>query len=191
MAAWIYVFALSGGDRRSIAQSHRVRRLVERHPSLVRAPAALTRDRDWLVAQRALDLLEKVAHDYPELVAPHKRVFLRSRTATSGKSGCRSCERCLSFHGPRNQLHRVERILVESVSFPQTFVRAWALDSLSLLAERRPSLRAIVQRHVRVFERAESKALNARARHVRARIESWRGAPARHRRGAASGRGRG
>jgi len=29
----------------------------------------------------------------------------------------------------------MERILLENVTFPQTFVRAWALDSLATLSE--------------------------------------------------------
>ncbi|MGH9887015.1 MAG: hypothetical protein ACREBE_15930, partial [bacterium] len=52
---------LSGGDRRGIAKSNHVRELVEREPALVDDLAALTGDDDWLVAQRAIDLLEKLA----------------------------------------------------------------------------------------------------------------------------------
>ena len=47
---------LSGGDRRSIAQSDRARVLVEKDPALVAELAALANDADWLVSQRALDL---------------------------------------------------------------------------------------------------------------------------------------
>src|SRR5215470_6734062 len=68
--------SLSGGDRRSLARSGRVRAMVEQDPSLISELVALTRDGDWLVAQRALDLLEKLAHDHHDWVAPHKRVFL-------------------------------------------------------------------------------------------------------------------
>ena len=45
---------LSGGDRRSIADSNRVRLLVENNPSLVVELIALTADEDWLVTQRAI-----------------------------------------------------------------------------------------------------------------------------------------
>jgi hypothetical protein len=55
---------LSGGDRRSIANSNRVRAIVEANPALVSELAALTSDSDWLVSLRALDLLEKLAHDH-------------------------------------------------------------------------------------------------------------------------------
>lgn len=57
---------LTGGDRRSIADSNRARAVIESNPSLVKELAALTADEDWLVTQRALDLLEKLAHEYPE-----------------------------------------------------------------------------------------------------------------------------
>src|SRR5262245_1931614 len=67
---------LSGGDRRSIADSGRVRSMVERDPSLVADLVALTSEADWLVAQRALDLLEKLARDHPAWISPVKRVFL-------------------------------------------------------------------------------------------------------------------
>jgi hypothetical protein len=57
---------LTGGDRRGIAGSDRARLLIERDPSLVTDLASLTADDNWLVTQRALDLLEKLAHDHPE-----------------------------------------------------------------------------------------------------------------------------
>jgi len=67
---------LEGGDRRSIADSARVRALIEQRPTRVKELAALTADEDWLVSQRALDLLEKLAHEHPEWVAPYKKVFI-------------------------------------------------------------------------------------------------------------------
>src|SRR5215471_266213 len=67
---------LTGGDRRSIAESNIARALVEKNPSLVAELAELTEHLDWLVAQRAFDLLEKIARDHPEWVEPHKRVFI-------------------------------------------------------------------------------------------------------------------
>src|SRR5690242_13625569 len=67
---------LSGGDRRGIADSAKVRALVEQRPSRVKELASLTGDEDWLVAQRALDLLEKLAHEHPDWIEPHKKVFI-------------------------------------------------------------------------------------------------------------------
>jgi hypothetical protein len=162
---------LSGGDRRGIAQSNRVRRTVEKDPSLVSELAALTKDEDWLVAQRAIDLFEKLAHDHPDWIRPHKKVFI-GPLAESDKWEIRlQIVRALPlFRWSPAQSKRVEAILIENVSFPQTFVRAWALDSLATLAGTKASLMPLVRKHLRVFERSPSKALQARAKHIRARL---------------------
>ena len=162
---------LSGGDRRSIAKSHRVRVLVENNPSLVTELAALTGDNDWLVTQRALDLLEKLAHDHADWVAPHKKIFI-GPLATSDKWEIRlQIVRALPlFRWSPTQARRVEEILLENVAFPQTFVRAWALDGLATLATRKDTLMPSVRKYLRDFERSPSKALQARAKHIRARL---------------------
>jgi hypothetical protein len=49
---------LSGGDRRSIAQSKRVLALVRAVPERVGELASLAEAPDWLVSMRAIDLLE-------------------------------------------------------------------------------------------------------------------------------------
>jgi hypothetical protein len=166
---------LSGRDRRSIAGSNRARLLIERDPSLLADLVSLTADHDWLVTQRALDLLEKLAHDHPKWVAPHKKVFI-GPLAESDKWEIRlQIVRAVPlFHWTAAQARRVEQILLENVAFPQTFVRAWALDSLATLAKRRPSLMPVVLRRLREFERSPSKALRARARHIRARLAASR-----------------
>ena len=164
---------LSGGDRRGIAGSNRVRPLVERDPSLVGELAALTDDEDWLVAQRALDLLEKLAHDHPDWIAPHKKIFI-GPLADSDKREIRlQIVRALPlFQWSPAQGRRVEQILLENVRFPQTFVRAWALDGLATLSERKAALKPVVRRHLREFERSSSKALQARAKRIHERLGS-------------------
>lgn len=162
---------LSGGDRRSIADSNRVRRLIEDKPSLVTELAALTADGDWLVTQRALDLLEKLAHEHSDWIAPHKNVFIGPLAASDKWEIRLQIVRALPlFRWSSAQARRVEEILLENVGFPQTFVRAWALDGLALLAQRKVTLMPIVRRHLRDFERSSSKALQARARQIRARL---------------------
>ena len=163
---------LSGGDRRSIAESNRVRQLVESAPSLVTELAALTADEDWLVAQRALDLLEKLAHERREWIAPHKKIFIGPLAASDKWEVRLQIVRALPlFDWTRGQSRRVEEILLESVVFPQIFVRAWALDSLATLAGRNVTLVPIVRKHLRSFERSPSKALRARAKQIRARLD--------------------
>ena len=176
---------LTGGDRRSIADSNRVRLLIKTNPSLVIELAALTVDEDWLVTQRALDLLEKLAHAHVDWIAPHKKIFI-GRLAASDKWEIRlQIVRALPlFRWSPTQARRVEEILLENAAFPQTFVRAWALDGLATLAERRATLMPIVRRHLRDFERSPSKALQARAKQIRARL-SRQGAPRNRRRSKA------
>jgi hypothetical protein len=67
---------------------------------------------------------------------------------------------------------RVIEILRRNVDHPQTFVRAWALDSLATFAEDDPVLLRTVKRLLVEFERSDSKALQARARHIRGRLEA-------------------
>ena len=162
---------LSGGDRRGIADSNRVRALIEAEPALVAELAELTNDADWLVVQRAIDLLEKLAHDHREWIEPHKKIFI-GPLAESDKWEIRlQIVRALPlFRWTPTQARRVEQTLIDNVSFPQTFVRAWALDSLATLAVGKPALMKTVERHLREFERSPSKALQARARNIRLRL---------------------
>ena len=74
------------------------------------------------------------------------------------------------FRWTAAQAKRVEQILRDNVAFPQTFVRAWALDSLATLAERKARLRPEVLRHLEEFAHSSSKALQARARAIRERL---------------------
>ena len=162
---------LSGGGRRGIADSAKVRAIVERQPSRVKELAGLTGDEDWLVAQRALDLLEKLAHEHPDWIEPHKKVFI-GPLAGSDKWEIRlQIVRALPlFRWTAAESKRIEKILLENVAFPQTFVRAWALDSLATLAERRKRLMPVVLQYLEAFAQSSSKALQARARAIRERL---------------------
>ena len=164
---------LSGGDRRSIADSNLVRALLERDPERIGELAALADDESWLIVQRVLDLLEKLAHEHPEWVEPHKRLFI-GPLAESDKWEIRlQIVRALPlFRWTAAESNRVQAILLENVKFPQTFVRAWALDSLATLSLRKDKLAPIVSGYLREFERSSSKALQARARNIRARLEA-------------------
>lgn len=69
---------------------------------------------------------------------------------------------------------RVIEILTENVDYPQTFVRAWALDGLATFSQKDPRLTRLVRKKLVEFERSDSKALQARARNIRARLDSSR-----------------
>ena len=166
-----FLALLSGGDRRSIADSDRVRALIARRPARLKELAALTTHDDWLVTQRALDLLEKIAHEHPEWVEPYKKVFI-GPLAGSDKWEIRlQVVRALPlFRWTAAQRRRAEAILLDNIAFPQTFVRAWALDSLTTFAERNKKLIPTVLQTIEAFEQSEKKALQARARAIRARL---------------------
>ena len=162
---------LLGGDRRSIARSGEVLKLVQSRPERVAEVAALVGDEDPLVSQRALDLLEKLAQERPEWIEPHERLFLGPLADSDRWEVRLQIVRALPlFRWKSAERPRVLAILRRDVVHPQTFVKAWALDSLATLAQKDPALRPFVFRHLRNFERSGSKALGARARHVRERL---------------------
>src|SRR5262245_42709121 len=162
---------LTGGDRRSIARAPRALAMVRGDRSRVAELAALTRDDDPLVVQRALDLLEKLAHEHPDWIRPYKRVFIGPLARDERWEVRLQVVRALPlFSWTPAERRRVIAILRESAGDPQTFVRAWALDSLSMFAIDDASIRPDVRRHLRAFDASGSKALAARARHIRARL---------------------
>jgi hypothetical protein len=164
---------LIGGDRRSIAQSNRARALLDKNPRLVSEIAELTYDEDALVAQRALDLLEKLAHDHPDWVERYKRVFIGPQADSERWEIRLQIVRALPlFTWTPDDLVRVNAILIENVRYPQPFVRAWALVSLATFALKDAGLMRIVRRYLTEFERSDSKALQARAKKIRQRLNS-------------------
>ena len=148
---------LAGGDRRSQARSKDVLARVHADNALVAELVALVGDDDWLT--------------HPSWIAPHKRVFIGA-AADSDKWEVRlQVVRALPlFEWAGADERRVLKILQRDVAHPQTFVRAWALDSLATFASRKPRLKPVVRRHLRLFDRSGSKALAARARHIRERL---------------------
>jgi hypothetical protein len=161
---------LTGGDRRSIARSNQARALVSSNAKRVGELAELTRDPDWLVSMRSLDLLEKIAHDRADLVQPHKRLFIGELAESARWEVRLQIVRALPLlkWTPRERVRAVA-ILRENLEYPQTFVRAWALDGLAMFAERDGRLLPIVRHALGAFERSGSKALEARARQIRGR----------------------
>jgi hypothetical protein len=162
---------LTGGDRRSIAGANEALALVHANAELVSELATLVEDNDWLVSERALDVLEKLAHERPDWVAPFKNVFI-GEVADSDKWEIRlQVVRALPLFGWSTAARRrAVAILCRDVGHSQTFVKAWALDSLARFAEQQRDLIPVVRHWLVRFENSESKALIARARHIRARL---------------------
>jgi hypothetical protein len=164
---------LAGGDRRSQAGSKLALARILADRTRVSELVALVGDRDWLVSMRALDLIEKLAHSRRDWIAPHKGVFIGS-VADSDKWELRlQVVRALPlFEWTADEHRRVVAILRRDVAHPQTFVRAWALDSLATVAADQPRLMTLVRRHLRLCERSGRKALVARARRIRERLRA-------------------
>lgn len=166
---------LRGGDRRSVAQSERAHEAIRARPERTGELAALVSDPDWLVGMRALDLLEKLAHEQRAWVEPHRSVFL-GPAADSDKWECRlQVVRALPlFAWEGRELARAIAILRRDAEHPQTFVRAWATDGLATFAERDPKLIPEVRRRLDELDRSGKKALATRARKIRERIPALR-----------------
>ena len=132
---------------------------------------ALTADEEWLVRQRAADLLEKIAHRHIDWIAPHKQVFIgRLADAEQWEIRLQVVRALPLFAWTPAEKRRVLEILRRDLDHPQTFVKAWALDSYATLASGSASRLAIVRTYLRRFERSGSKALAARARQIRTRL---------------------
>ncbi len=162
---------LDGGDRRSIAHVPRVIEAVRLDPTRVAELVALAYDPNGLLAMRALDALEKLAHEQPAWVAPYKDVFI-GPLADSDRWEIRlQIVRALPlFPWAPPQRARAVQILRRDITHPRTFVKAWALDSLATFAQADRSLQPMVRRTLAAFERSGSKALVARARKIRDRM---------------------
>jgi hypothetical protein len=132
---------------------------------------ALTRDDDWLVVMRAVDLLEKLAHEHADWVEPYKRVFIGDLADSDKWEIHLQIVRALPlFIWTVSERRRAIDILLRDVEHPRAFVKAWALDSLATFAEKDRSLMPAVRRWLQRFERYGSRSLATRARHIRERL---------------------
>jgi hypothetical protein len=172
VAAWKSIRQLlSGGDRRSVAQSARLHSLVLEDPAKVTVLAHLASDDDWLVSMRAMDLLEKLAHEHADWVQPHRRLFIGPLADSPQWEIRLQIVRALPLLSwTRRQRARVVAILRRDIDHPQTFVRAWALDSLATLAQQDGNLLPAVRDSLAAFEQSGRKALATRAGRIRDRL---------------------
>lgn len=162
---------LTGGNRLTIADSNLARAIVEADLSRLPEIAALVDDENPLVAQRALDLLEKFARSHNALVVPHKGHFI-GPLADSDRWEVRlqAVRGIPAFRWRGAQAERARQIIVESLRFPQNFVQAWAVDGLARMAERDKSLQPLLRRTLSEFERSGKRSLQARVRQIRLRL---------------------
>jgi hypothetical protein len=123
---------------------------------------------------RALDLLEKFAHSHPRWVAPYRQLLLGKLAESDQWEVLLKVVRALPlFEWTPAEYARAVSILRRDLHHPRTFVRAWALDGLATFAVRDEGLRPMVEQALEEFESSGSKALFARARHIRERVGRW------------------
>jgi HEAT repeat protein len=164
---------LVGGDRRSIARSNEALALLRADPARIAELVGLVSDNDWLVVMRAVDLMEKLVHERPDWMQPHRRLFIGALAEHPSWEIRLQIARALPLlRWTAAERRRVVAILLEYVKHPQKFVRAWSADSLSRLAAEDASLRAVVQGLIEEFERSGSPALVTRARQMRTRVSA-------------------
>lgn len=161
---------LVGGDRRSIARSNEALALLRADPARIAELVGLVRDSDWLVVMRAVDLMEKLAHERPDWMQPHRRQFIGPLAEHPSWEIRLQIARALPLlRWTRAERQRVVAILLEYAKEPQKFVKAWSADSLSRLAADDASLTPVVEGLIEDFEHSGSPALISRARQIRSR----------------------
>jgi hypothetical protein len=144
--------------------------LVLAQPERVAEVAALAEDTDWLVSLRAMDLLEKLVHDHADWVQPHRGLFIGPLADSDKWEMLLQIDRALPFlQWTPDERKRAVAILRRDLEHPQTFVKAWALDSLARFAQNDSRLMPLVRRQLDTFANSGSNALAARARAIRIR----------------------
>jgi HEAT repeat protein len=164
---------LAGGDRRSIARSNEALALLRADPARIPDLVGLVDDSDWLVVMRAVDLMEKLAHEHPGWIQPHRKLFIGPLADHPSWEIRLQIARALPLlRWTRAERVRVVAILLGYVKQPQKFVKAWSADSLSQLAADDASLMSVVEGLIEDFERSGSPALISRARQIRNRLRT-------------------
>lgn len=133
---------LLGGDRRSIGRSNQVAREISNNPKLFAQAVAAMTDPNPLIRMRAADATEKASALFPQLLQPHKRVFLSEIAAIPQQEVRWHVAQIL----PRLQLTPKERahaaaILFDYLEDKSSIVKTFAMQALADLSQRDPLLR--------------------------------------------------
>ncbi len=164
---------LVGGDRRSIARSNEALAMLRVEPARIADLVRLVDDSDWLVVMRAVDLMEKLAHEQPAWIQPHRKRFIGPLAQHPSWEIRLQIARALPLlRWTPAERKRVVAILRGYVAHPQKFLKAWSVDSLSQLAAGDASLMREVERLIEDFEHSGSPALISRARQIRAHLRT-------------------
>jgi len=164
---------LVGGDRRSIARSNEALALLRADPARIVELVRLADDSDRLVVMRAVDLTEKLAHEHPDWIQPHRKLFIGPLAEHPSWEIRLQIARALPLlRWTPAERKRVVAILLGYAAHPQKFVKAWSVDSLSRLAMGDTALMRLVEELVGNLEQSASPALRSRARQIRKRLRT-------------------
>jgi hypothetical protein len=160
-----------GGDRRSIARSNEALARLRADPTRIGGLVSLVGDDDPLVVRRAVDLIEKLAHERPEWIPPNRKRLIGSLAQQGAWEARLQIARALPLRRwTAAERKRAVAILLGHARRPQKLVKAWSVDGLSQLTAHDPSLLPVVEAPIEDFERAASPALTSRARRIRQRL---------------------
>jgi hypothetical protein len=159
---------LIGKDRRSVARAKDALQWLRADRNRIDQLIRLTTDTDWLIVMRAMDLLEKLAHEKPEWIQPHRNVLIGPLAEHDSWEIRLQIARALPLlNWPAAEKSRAVSILEGYTADTQKFVKAWALDSLAQFAMHDVALMPKVEKLLTQFEHSGSKSLLARARRIR------------------------
>jgi HEAT repeat protein len=159
---------LEGGDRRSLALSGEALALARGDDGFLAALVGLLDDADPLVVMRAIDALEKLAHERPERLQRHRGSFIGPLANHAWWEVRLQIARALPLlEWTARERARAVTILSGYLVDPKLFVRAWALDGLARFSGRDATLQPRVASALEAFERSEHASLRARARNIR------------------------
>jgi HEAT repeat protein len=157
---------LTGGDRRSVAQAEEALAIARQDRKAVNELARLTTDPDPLVASRSLDVLEKLVHEVPEWVEPHRMVFLHNVDHEYWEARLQCARAIPLLNWNPNERIKLIKSLRQRIDDDQKFVRCWALDSFAQLVGDDTDLREELDRHLASFLNSGVPSMVARARAI-------------------------
>lgn len=164
---------LAGGDRRSLGRSGEVVRDVLIDPSLFETVFEGLFSPDSVVRMRAADAVEKITRERPDLLAPFKRQFIEQVAGIDQQEVRWHVAQMFS----RLRLNKPERdaaadILLHYLTGRSRIVKTFALQALTELARKDPSLRECARRALDEAVHTGSPAMRSRARKLLAG-ENW------------------
>ncbi|MBH0193333.1 MAG: hypothetical protein HP492_16535 [Nitrospira sp.] len=167
------VYALKGGNRRSIGRSNQVVAIVRRQPALFPALINGMHDKDEIVRMRAADAAEKLTVSNPQWLQPFKRRLLKLATEARQQE--------LRWHLaqmlPRLEWSERDRTLVVAtlrayLADRSRIVKTFAMQGLANLAMRDSRLRTPIRRLISSLTQTGSPSVKSRGRRLLVQLDA-------------------